>query len=247
MDVESYFRSLTGELESLKDRVRNFIHGQHWLTDGEWRETVLRTVLARNLPDTVKIGRGFVLGQKGASTQCDIILYKASAPILFREGDLVFLTPDSILGIIEVKSSTNRAILESVLDKFSKIGRLMGSHRAHCFFGLFSYETTIREDRTVLGVLHDGCDHESKIVDLINLGCSTFVKWWKFNPEDPTEHYERWHSYRLEDMSAGYFIGNVVDFVSPDSVGSNNWLWFPKEGKESKKTGDIAFGNALNH
>ncbi len=42
-------------------------------------------------------------------------------------------------------------------------------------------------------------------------------------------------------MSAGYFIANVIDLLSPESVGSNNWLWFPEEGKESKKTKDIAF------
>jgi len=47
-------------------------------------------------------------------------------------------------------------------------------------------------------------------------------------------------------MSAGYFVANVVDFVSPGSVGNNNWLWFPETGKESKKTGDAAFGHALN-
>lgn len=247
MDVESHFRSLTTELESLKDRVRNFIHGAHWLTDGEWKESVLRSILARKLPDTVKIGRGFVLTQDGASSQCDILLYKASAPILFRESDLVFLTPDAVLGIIEVKSRTDRRTLEAVLDKFSQIGRKLGRHKEHCFFGIFSYESAINQDRVVLETLCDKCDHDTKIVDLINLGCSTFVRWWKFSLSGGNAHYERWHSYSLENMSAGYFIANVIDFVSPDSVGSNSWLWFPEAGKESKKTGDIAFSHALNN
>jgi hypothetical protein len=47
-------------------------------------------------------------------------------------------------------------------------------------------------------------------------------------------------------MAAGYFIANVVDFVSPDSVARNDWLWFPENGKERKKTGDIAYLHALN-
>ena len=246
MDVESYFRSLTTELESLKDRVRNFIDSAHWLTDGEWKESVLRSILARRLPDTVKIGRGFVLTKQGPTSQYDILLYKASSPILFREGELVFLTPDAVLGIIEVKSRTNKSILESVLDKFSAIGRKMGSDRTHCFFGLFSYESAIADDRVILDVLCNKCDHEAKVVDLINLGCSTFIRWWKFEPGGANIHYERWHAYKLDHMAAGYFIANVVDFVSPDSVGNNNWLWFPEAGKESKKTGDIAFGHALN-
>jgi hypothetical protein len=246
MDVESYFRSLTIELESLKDRVRRFIDNAHWLTDGEWKESVLRSMLARRLPDTVKIGRGFVLTREGPTTQCDILLYRASSPVLFREGELVFLTPDAVLGIIEVKSRTDKRTLEATLDKFSEIGSKMGRDRSHCFFALFSYESAIAQQQMILDVLCKKCDHEAKIVDLINLGCSTFVRWWKFSPEGTNRPYERWHSYHLDHMSAGYFIANVVDFVSPDSVGSNNWLWFPEAGKESKKTGDIAFGHALN-
>ncbi len=246
MNVEAYFRSLTAELESLKNRVRDFIDDVHWLTHGQWRESVLRSFFARRLPDTVKVGRGFVLTKLGPSTECDILLYKASSPVLFKEGDLVFLTPDAVLAIIEVKSSTDRRTLESVLDKFSELGRKLGSYREHCLFALFSYESTVPSDR-VLEALRDKCDHETKIVDLVSLGSSTFVKWWKFKPtRSSNEHYERWHSYHLENMSAGYFIANVVEFVSPDSVGGNDWLWFPEEGKESKKTGDIVFAHALN-
>ena len=52
-----YFISLSNELSSLKNRVRNFIQGEHWLTDGEWKESVLRSFLRRNLPKSVEIGR----------------------------------------------------------------------------------------------------------------------------------------------------------------------------------------------
>lgn len=246
MNIASYFQSLSAELESLKNRVRNFIEDAHWLTDGEWKESVLRSFLIRKLPETVKVGRGFIVTSDGPSSQCDILLYRASSPALFKEGELVFLTPDAILGIIEVKSRTNGTILRDVLEKFAKIGAKLGSDRSHCFFGLFSYETDIRNDQLILKALRDICDHESKIVDLLSLGCHTFVKWWKQKPEGGTQHYERWHLYKLEHMSAGYFIANVVDFVCPDSVGSNNWLWFPEEGKESKKTEDIAYINALH-
>lgn len=246
MDVESYYKSLTAELESLKNRVRNFISGSHWLTDGEWKESVLRSLLLKKLPETVRVGRGFILTPNGVTTQCDILIYKASSPIMFREGDLVFLTPDAVIGIIEVKSRITLHILNSILDKFACIGRKLGRQREHCFFGIFSYENSIAQSTRALEALRRKCDHETKIVDLINLGCSTFIKWWKYNPQDGSEHYEKWHSYDLENMSPGYFISNVVDYVSGESVQSNNWLWFPEVGKESKKTGEIAFGHALN-
>ena len=246
MNVELHFRSLTAELESLKDRVRNFIDDGHWPTDGEWKESVLRSILARRLPETVRVGRGFVLTRQGATTQCDILLYTASSPVLFRDGDLVFLTPDAVLGIIEVKSRTTKAILDQALDKFAAIGSKMGSDRSHCFFGLFSYESAIPDDHVILEQLRERCNHAVKIVDLISLGCSTFIRWWKLRPQGGTAQYEKWHSYALEHMAAGYFIANVVDFVSPDSVARNDWLWFPENGKERKKTGDIAYLHALN-
>ena len=57
MNVQSYFKSLSEELHSLKDRVRNLMDTPHWLTDGEWKESVIRYFLKRNLPRTVDVGR----------------------------------------------------------------------------------------------------------------------------------------------------------------------------------------------
>lgn len=45
MDPTIHFKSLALELNALKDRVRNFIDDAHWLTDGEWKEAVLRAML----------------------------------------------------------------------------------------------------------------------------------------------------------------------------------------------------------
>ncbi|MGD1041469.1 MAG: DUF6602 domain-containing protein [Sedimentisphaerales bacterium] len=240
MNIEEYFQSLTTEFDSLKNRVRNFIQDAHWLTDGEWKESVLRSFLVRRLPETIKVGRGFVVTSDGPSSQCDILLYRASAPTLFKDGDLVFLTPDAVVGIIEVKSKTDSRTLRLALEKFAEIGTKLGSDR-DCFFGLFSYETEIQNDQQILEALRDVCNHETKIVDMLSLGCHTFIRWWKQKPDGEIQHYERWHSYKLQNMSAGYFIANVLAFVCPEYVLRNKWLWFPEEGKESKKTDDIAY------
>lgn len=246
MDIKSHFESLTLEFESLKDRVRNFIEDAHWLTHGEWRESVLRSFLARHLPDSIGVGRGFVLTANGPSSQCDIILYKKSAPTLFKEGELLFLTPEAVLGIIEVKSRANPTVLREVLAKFSAIGEKLGSDRHHCFFAVFSYAAEFSSETAILDALRDACDHETKIVDFLCLGCSTFVKWWKHSPDHGEQPYERWHAYHLERMAAGYFIANVVDFICPESVRQNSWLWFPEEGKESRKVSDRAYAHTLH-
>ena len=102
METTEYFRSLSAEITALKNRVRNFINDAHWRTDGEWKESVLRAILNGRLPNSIEAVRGFVLTSTGCSQQIDVLLYDNSKPVLFRDGDLVFLTPDAVKGIVEV-------------------------------------------------------------------------------------------------------------------------------------------------
>ena len=232
MDVPAYYRSLTLELESVKDRVRNFIDGAHWLTHGEWRESVLRSMLRDRLPDSVKIGHGFVITETGPTTQCDILIYRGDRPILFREGDLVFVTPDAVLGVFEVKSTARKDVVRDSITKLAEIGRKLGRRRDDCCLGLFAYDNEIKDHEWTLETLHDICHHRSQIVNLVNFGCSTFVRFWDYSPHGGDEHYEHWHSYDLENMSAGYFIANVIDSISPESIAKHSRLWFPEDSKE---------------
>ncbi len=45
MNTEEYFKSLSDEFASVKDRIRNFIGARHWASDGEWKESVVKSVL----------------------------------------------------------------------------------------------------------------------------------------------------------------------------------------------------------
>ena len=121
MNLERYFRSLGSEVEALKSRVRDLKDSTHWLTDGEWKESVLRSVLRRNLPESVGVGRGFVVAEFQSSHQLDVLVYERSAPVLFRDGDLVFVTPDAVLGIIEVKSKVTSRTFQMWLPNWRKI------------------------------------------------------------------------------------------------------------------------------
>ncbi len=118
MDVEKYFKSITKEIEGLKDRVRNFIDDANWLTDGEWKESVLRSFLNRNLPSSYKIVRGFIVTPEGPTTQIDLLLYKSSGPVMFRDGDLVFSSPQEVVAIIEVKPSLKKSTLDENLKNY---------------------------------------------------------------------------------------------------------------------------------
>src|SRR5207247_7542241 len=119
MRVEEYFRSLTVELEALKDRVRHLINDKHWQTDGEWKESVVRQVLRRHLPASTDVGRGFVVTAESASHQLDVLIRDVSKPVLFRDGDLAFVTPDAVVGVIEVKARATPAIIARAAAKLA--------------------------------------------------------------------------------------------------------------------------------
>jgi hypothetical protein len=119
MRIENYFRSLTAEVEALKDRVRQLIEDRHWQTDGEWKESVVRQMLRRHLPASASVGRGFVVTATQSSHQLDVLVFDSSKPVLFKDGDLVFVTPDAVFGVIEVKSRATQRILATAAEKLA--------------------------------------------------------------------------------------------------------------------------------
>jgi len=113
---------MTQELDSLKNRVRHFIGARHWVSDGESKESALRAVLRRHLPLTTGVGRGFVITNKGPSTQIDILLFDRTKPLLYHDGDFVITTPDACQGMIEVKTRLTPKKLGEAIQKLVKCG-----------------------------------------------------------------------------------------------------------------------------
>lgn len=90
-DFRSFHRSIVNEMDAMKNRVRHLIQDRHWLTDGEFKETILRSVIRRHLPDSMIIGRGFVVGRNRVSTQIgsrsEQARTSAGGPFPRRRGD----------------------------------------------------------------------------------------------------------------------------------------------------------------
>src|SRR6058998_3443160 len=135
MRTQAYFQSLAAEVEALKDRVRYLIEDAHWQTDGEWKESVIRQVLRRHLPQSVSVGRGFVVTATATSRQIDVLIVDSGKPVLFRDGDLVFVTPDAVLGVIEVKSRATPPIVGEVAAKLAETMLVVRLHPNTRAFG----------------------------------------------------------------------------------------------------------------
>lgn len=241
MNTNEYYDSISQELHSLQNRVRNFLSTPNWLTDGEWKESVLRSMLRRHLPLSVRVGRGAVIREDGNSRQIDLLIHSADAPILFSDGELVFVTLDAVVGVIEVKTPLSNSDFDDAVSQLSDQARMVSHPSPHRkFFGLFAYESTVTS-RHALETLRDAANRpEGNIIDLVCLGPHHFIKWWRCDPLNHRRSIDRWHSYRFENKAPGYFIHNVVGQVSPFSVGENEDVWFPKEGKELHKDDEEA-------
>jgi len=245
MNINQYFKNLTDELISLKDRVRHYIDDAHWQSDGEWKESVIRAILKRHLPSNIGVGRGFVVNTQQASTQIDVLLYDKSKPILFQDGDFVLITPESAKGVIEVKTKIWQSEdLRNIINKLSAISQFVlptVPYNEVRFFGLFSYEEPNFNTNRVLEILHDCVNGEPpRIINCISLGKDFFVRYWPSQPNSPGfQNYKRWHSYKLENKAPAYFIHNVIDHLYPQWTSANNEVWYPEDGKENYKIDDI--------
>lgn len=247
MDTKDYFESLSDEIEALKCRVRHFIDDNHWLTDGEWKESVLRAILNQHLPKHIEAVRGFVINENESSTQIDVFLFDNRKPTLFRDGNLVFATPDAVLGIIEVKSSigSNRELNE-IGQKLADNADFISNSTSffiepkQLFVGLFAFETTYQIDHVEsLKSLQRACRNQfnqrDRIINHVTIGKNYFVRFWPHDPNNSQNQestYLKWHSYDTPGLSRGYFLHNILHHVSDLSVTANQYLYFPREGKE---------------
>src|SRR5437016_5448329 len=72
-----YFGSLSGELDSQADRVRQLIGDAHWGHDGRHKELLLAELIRRHCPSSVLVSTGFVISPNNLevrSSEQDILL-----------------------------------------------------------------------------------------------------------------------------------------------------------------------------
>ena len=137
-NYSDYQKSISSEIISVKDRLRNFIDDHHWPEDGRYKEVILSDILRKHLPKTVSVGTGFIAAGNRLSTQIDIIIYRNDTPLLFQQSDFVIVAPESVLGVIEAKSNIpNSSMLCDVVNKLSNVRSLV-SHEI--FTGIFAFE-----------------------------------------------------------------------------------------------------------
>ncbi len=240
-NIKDYHRSVGSELQAIKDRVRNLIGDAHWGEEGRYKEAILKNSISRFLPADISIGTGFVAIKENervrTTKQIDLILYNNSYPILFREGDFVILTPDPVMGIIEVKTKIKKAgenSLERILIKsYENAKRILKSRQNppisqhfHFFNGIFSYDSEVGY-RAALNayrrhlpyndddLVHEKHEKSDYIVNNICLNQNIFMR----------VTYHGFAAYKLQKLAPSYFISNLLSYLKNRELGDQR-LWF---------------------
>lgn len=216
----NYQKSISDELLSVKNRVRDFIGSNHWGEEGRYKEIILSNVINRLLPPTISVGTGFVMcgttdRSEDLTTQIDIIVYDNSCPVLFSMENFVIVPHSCVLGIIEVKSRLTHSNFKETIEKAHlngmKIKRNNGSSK-RLFNGIFAYESDFNFSNALSSTIIQTMKDNYGSVNHIAFNSTFFLKHWsKGQPsaEYSTEHYS---TYGMKDLAFGYFISNLIEY-----------------------------------
>lgn len=234
----NYHKSIGAEIISLKNRVRDLLEESvHWGEDGRSKEAILKLVLERHLPKSIKPCTGFVKLGESCTSQQDIILLKTTHPTLFQTDDFTITTPSTVNGIIEVKTKINSLeILKSVLTKIadnvesirtaSNSGRLTFT-ATNPWASLFVYEkmaSSIEPIDILQAINTTSMKKLSRVIQAVSLGPDVFIRYW---PERGA-----WDYYLLPDLSFSYFISNQIWQDETNSIDSSPFFAL-RDGKGS--------------
>lgn len=118
---EKYLSSYNAELLSKVSRLDELVGRDHWLSVGNYKESILRSLITNILPRKYEVSTGFILasdrnGKILKSRQMDIIIWDSVnyAPI-FRDGDFVIVPPEACSAVVEVKGKLTHKELRSSL------------------------------------------------------------------------------------------------------------------------------------
>lgn len=160
--METYFGLVSQELITKLKQIKVYIK-KHNSTIGILTEEILREFLRVHLPKVVSVEQGFILNSSGElSRQCDIIIYDSQwySPF-YRINDIIVVPEESVLAVIEVKTTINKSIFHDTIKYFSALSKITNA-RKHLFIfnarpisRLGSYFETFKHEGTYQHFDHD--------------------------------------------------------------------------------------------
>lgn len=123
---EGYFEQINEEFRLMNKKLKNLVRNRTAL--GLENESILREFLKNYVPKHYSVGHGFIFkNHNEISNQCDILVYDSSFfPPLFKQGDFVVLSPESVMNVIEVKTEIKpgKSFLDNSIENIRSVRKL---------------------------------------------------------------------------------------------------------------------------
>ena len=149
MSLEEFYGLLEQQLSAQTRALKTLV--SHRSSIGWVNEQAFGGMLRNHLPKQCSLGSGFVLSPDGTKTsQGDVLIFdEAAHPVLFREGGLVVICPEALLGVIEIKTSSSKQFMKDAIANIA-------SYKAvrPCFGAVFVLQPPVNWD-TAQGHLED--------------------------------------------------------------------------------------------
>ena len=208
-NLKDYYKSMNDEFFLLKDRIRNLIGRDHWYTDGAHKESILKKIIKRFLPEKYLVGSGFIIsslerGITKSSTEIDVLILNRTSPTIFKDEDFYIVSKHAVEGIIEVKTKLpNRDSLSKILIKLDQNARFLEKKSfENKFTGLFVYESGYRALNGIRQNLRNYIDNSERLVKYITIGEDLFIRL--------RDNRHEYIGYKLENLAFIYFISNLL-------------------------------------
>ncbi|WP_214777996.1 DUF6602 domain-containing protein [Exiguobacterium sp. s22] len=234
----NYQETISQEFKAYQNKVRNLIGKKHYGADGNYKEIILINFLKKIVPLNLSVGTGFVksstidnLNNNAISTQIDVIIYNNSYPVYFKEGDFVIVPPESVKGVIEVKTSQTISVLANTINKSNSIQKII-SHEI--FNGIFVYDTK-SDFYSPTEKLESSMKLSLKSNSSVNHIVINENKSFAQNGIFIKKSDDIYSCYDLGNISVGYFFSNLLEYVSDKVAPSMKSHMYPiMNGKTSK-------------
>ena len=260
-DSLNFQRSITQELEAVKNRVRDLIGSANWPEEGRYKESILNEAINSQIPNQISTGTGFIIKQGSCaeefilSKQHDIILYDNRTPLIMKYGDFVVTTPSNVKGVIEVKANLSPNKFRDAFEKLERSLEDIFDSYNDKFIGIFSFDYQNNNNDNLHNIensiLINTLKQSKGIVNHISLGELFFIRFWKkqeghdLNPPVQVDS-DFYNIYNIDSLSYSYFISNILHSTCKD-LDDRYWHSFPIIGtKEQGRIDTIAIDNNLN-
>ena len=122
--MDDYYRKTQESILVKRDIICSLLNDPRII--GDYYEAIIRDVVRDTVSSSFGVGRGVVLADDGRSSrETDIIVYSASEyGTLFRSGDIVVVSPESVRCVIQVKGSVSNDNLQDAFVNLASINEL---------------------------------------------------------------------------------------------------------------------------